>query len=242
MCGTEGHTSLVFRENHISMSRLDKVRARIQKAATAAGRSAAEIVLLAVSKKQPLERVQALINAGHRCFGENYVDEALEKMAKLRATALEWHFIGPIQSNKTRQLAEHFDWVQSLDRAKIVRRLNEQRPHGAPPLNVLIQVNIDAEPQKSGCAPADLEALAGTVCEAPNLRLRGLMAIPAPRTDSSEQAAVFARLRSVFESLRQRYPDMDTLSAGMSADLEAAIAHGSTMVRVGTDLFGPRPD
>lgn len=224
------------------MSRLDEVRTRIDKAAAAAGRSAEQVVLLAVSKKQPLERLQALIDAGQRRFGENYVDEALAKMARLRTAALEWHFIGPIQSNKTRQLAEHFDWVQSLDREKIVRRLSAQRPPGAPHLNVLIQVNIDAEPQKSGCAPSELEALASAVAEAPNLRLRGLMAIPAPRTDSTEQAAVFARLRSIYDGLSQHFPGMDTLSAGMSADLEAAIAHGSTMVRVGTDLFGPRPD
>ncbi len=224
------------------MSRLEQVRTRIKNAAKTAGRPAEEIVLLAVSKKQPLDRVRALIKAGHRCFGENYVDEALEKMAALEDAALEWHFIGPIQSNKTRQLAEHFDWVQSVDRPKIVRRLSDQRPDGASPLNVLIQVNVDAEPQKAGCAPAEIDALAAAIDEAPGLRLRGLMAIPAPRSEAPEQAAVFARLHSLYRQLAERYSEVDTLSAGMSADLEAAIAHGSTLVRVGTDLFGPRPD
>lgn len=224
------------------MKRFDQIHARIRDAAARAGRPTAAVTLLAVSKKQPLDRIQALIDAGQRRFGENYVDEALAKMQALDDPSLEWHFIGPVQSNKTRQLAEHFDWVQSIDRTKLVRRLNDQRPSGARPLNVLIQVNLDAESQKAGCAPQDIDALAAAIVEAPNLRLRGLMAIPAPRTDPADQAAVFARLEAMFQALAQRYPEVDTLSAGMSGDLEAAIACGSTMVRVGTDLFGARPD
>ncbi|TVS13481.1 MAG: YggS family pyridoxal phosphate-dependent enzyme [Wenzhouxiangella sp.] len=224
------------------MNRLEQVQARIRSAAEGAGRSARDIVLLAVSKKQPLERIRALIVAGQRRFGENYVDEALDKMTCLADDALEWHFIGPIQSNKTRALAESFDWVQSVDRIKVVRRLSKQRPAGMVPLNVLIQVDLDDEPQKAGCIAADIEDLAAAIDAAPNLVLRGLMAIPAPRTDPAEQTAVFARLHGLYQELAERHPSVDTLSAGMSADLEAAVAAGSTMVRVGTDLFGPRPD
>ncbi len=224
------------------MHRLDEVNARIRRAATAAGRPAAEIGLLAVSKRQPLDRIRALIDAGQRCFGENYVDEALVKINALANPSLEWHFIGPIQSNKTRLLARHFDWVHSLDRIKLVTRLNDQRPVEAPPLNVLIQVNLDAEAQKAGCAPQEIAALAAAVASAPNLRLRGLMAIPAARSEPADQAAVFARLQALYGELARRHPGIDTLSAGMSGDLEAAIAHGSTLVRVGTDLFGARPD
>lgn len=224
------------------MSRLQAVTDRIETAAHSVGRRPEEIVLLAVSKKQPLARIEALINDGQRRFGENYVDEALDKMAHFAAHDLEWHFIGPVQSNKTRALAEAFDWVQSVDRAKIVRRLNAQRPPDLAPLNILIQVNLDGEAQKAGCAPDALDTLAAEVAAAPRLILRGLMAIPAERSEPSEQQAVFARLRALFEQLAARYPSVDTLSAGMSGDLEAAVAAGSTMVRVGTDLFGPRPD
>lgn len=224
------------------MDRYTLLKARIGGAAAAAGRSALAVELLAVSKKQPLERIERVIAAGQHRFGENYVDEALAKMSALDQHALEWHFIGPIQSNKTRALAECFDWVHSVDRLKLIRRLAEQRPSNLPPLNVLLQVNLDAEPQKAGCLPEEIDTLAAAVDEAPNLRLRGLMAIPAPRTDPAEQRAVFERLAALQKTLAERYPDVDTLSAGMSDDLEAAIAAGSTMVRVGTDLFGPRPD
>lgn len=224
------------------MSRLQKVTDRIRNAALGAGRRPEQIALLAVSKKQPLARIEALIQAGQRRFGENYVDEALAKMAHFADVDLEWHFIGPVQSNKTRILAEAFDWVHSVDRAKIVRRLNEQRPSDRPPLNVLIQVDLDDEVQKAGCPPEALAALAADVAAAPRLLLRGLMAIPAPRSDPDQQRSVFTRLRVLFEQLADQYPSVDTLSAGMSGDLEAAIAAGSTMVRVGTDLFGPRPD
>lgn len=224
------------------MQRLQALKARIGKAAELAGRDPGSISLLAVSKKQDLDRIKALAAAGQRRFGENYVDEALDKIAALQALGLEWHFIGPIQSNKTRHLAAHFDWVQTVDRLKIVQRLNEQRAGAAGPLNVLIQVDLDDEQQKAGCAPAEIESLAEAVAAAPNLRLRGLMAIPAVREDPAEQFAVFTRLRALFEALAARHPQVDTLSAGMSGDLEAAIQAGSTMVRVGTDLFGPRPD
>ncbi len=224
------------------MEQLVRLKDRITRAAKASGRPEDAVTLLAVSKKQPLDRIKAAIAAGQRRFGENYVDEALMKMDALSDPALEWHFIGPIQSNKTRHLAERFDWVQTVDRVKIIRRLNAQRPTGSAPLNVLLQVNLDAEPQKAGCLPDQLEALAAAVEEAPNLRLRGLMAIPAPRSDPDEQKKVFAELKALHDRLADRYASMDTLSAGMSGDLEAAIAAGSTMVRIGTDLFGARPD
>ncbi len=224
------------------MEQLVRLKDRITRAAKASGRPEDAVTLLAVSKKQPLDRIKAAIAAGQRRFGENYVDEALMKMDVLSDPALEWHFIGPIQSNKTRHLAERFDWVQTVDRVKIIRRLNAQRPTGSAPLNVLLQVNLDAEPQKAGCLPDQLEALAAAVEEAPNLRLRGLMAIPAPRSDPDEQKKVFAELKALHDRLADRYASMDTLSAGMSGDLEAAIAAGSTMVRIGTDLFGARPD
>ncbi|MGY6555562.1 MAG: YggS family pyridoxal phosphate-dependent enzyme [Wenzhouxiangella sp.] len=224
------------------MDRYAQLKSRISAAAAAADRPVTAVELLAVSKKQPLDRIERVIAAGQRRFGENYVDEALAKIEALARHGLEWHFIGPIQSNKTRALAERFDWVHSVDRLKLIKRLSEQRPPDLPPLNVLLQVNLDAEPQKAGCLPEEIDALAAAVAEAPNLRLRGLMAIPAPRTDPDEQRAVFERLATLQRALAERYQDVDTLSAGMSDDLEAAIAAGSTLVRVGTDLFGPRPD
>lgn len=224
------------------MSRFEHVLTRINAAATRSGRTGADIKLLAVSKKQSLEKITALVEAGQTRFGESYVDEALGKIDALSSARLEWHFIGPVQSNKTRALAERFDWVQSVDRAKIVRRLNEQRPAEMAPLNVLIQVNPDGESQKAGCDPDRIEELAAMIDAAPRLTLRGLMAIPAPRRDPAAQGAVFAGLRDLFEALAGKRSGVDTLSAGMSGDLEAAIANGSTMVRVGTDLFGPRPN
>lgn len=225
-----------------SMQRLATLKTRIRRAAEQAGRDPESISLLAVSKKQPLERIEALIGLGQRRFGENYVDEALDKMEVLKAHALEWHFIGPIQSNKTRHLARCFDWVQTIDRLKIIKRLGDQRPAQSPPLNVLIQVDLDGEAQKAGCNAADIDTLAAAIAATPRLRLRGLMAIPAERHDPDEQLAVFLRLHTLYQALAQRYPGIDTLSAGMSADLEAAVAAGSTMLRVGTALFGPRPD
>lgn len=220
--------------------RFSSVQHRLRAAARDAGRPVDSVRLLAVAKKKPVAAIQLLAGLGQRAFGENYVDEALEKIDALAGSGLEWHFIGPVQSNKTRAIAERFDWVQSVDRVKIARRLSAQRPDSIAPLNVLVQVNLDGEQQKSGCEPDGVPELAERIADSPGLRLRGLMAIPAPREASADQIAVFARLRTLYEALKRDFPDIDTLSAGMSGDLEAAIAAGSTLVRVGTDLFGPR--
>jgi pyridoxal phosphate enzyme (YggS family) len=192
--------------------------------------------LLAVSKTRPAEAIREAARAGITDIGENYLQEALDKMAELSELDLRWHFIGPLQSNKTRPIAEHFDWVHSVDRLKIARRLSEQRPGNLPPLQVCLQVNVSGEQSKSGVTPGELEELADAVDQLPQLTLRGLMAIPEPGHDGSG----FAVLRAALEALRPRHADMDTLSMGMSADLELAIAEGSTLVRVGTDIFGPR--
>ena len=196
--------------------------------------------LLAVSKTQPAEAVAALAALGQRAFGENYVQEALAKMAALPALGLEWHLIGALQSNKCREVAEHFDWVQSVDRLKLVQALDRARPAAMPPLQVLVQVNADGQAGKSGCAPAGIDPLADAIVNSPRLCLRGLMAIPEPAADFAVRREVFARLRGWFEQLRSRYPTVDTLSMGMSEDFEVAIAEGATMVRVGSALFGPR--
>lgn len=214
-----------------------KVAARIREAAQAAGRDPDTVGLLAVSKTQPAEAIREANGAGLSDFGENYLQEALEKQADLADLALTWHFIGPIQSNKTRAIAEHFDWVHSVDRLKIAQRLSEQRPTELPPLNVCLQVNVSGEASKSGCAPQDVAELARTIATLPNLRLRGLMAIPEPTDDRAEQHAAFARLRQLQQALAL---ELDTLSMGMSQDLEAAIAEGATWVRIGTALFGAR--
>lgn len=197
-------------------------------------------MLLAVSKTRPAEDIRAAHALGINDFGENYLQEALPKIEALQALGLTWHFIGPIQSNKTRPIAEHFDWVHSVDRDKIARRLNEQRPADAPPLQVCLQVNVSGEASKSGVSPAELPALAEAVMQLPRLRLRGLMAIPAATNSDAEQRAAFAQLRGLFEELKPQAPDLDTLSMGMSGDLEAAVAEGSTLLRIGTALFGPR--
>ncbi|MGN5593075.1 YggS family pyridoxal phosphate-dependent enzyme [Stutzerimonas nitrititolerans] len=214
-----------------------KVAARIREAAQAVGRDPDTVGLLAVSKTQPAEAIREANGAGLSDFGENYLQEALEKQARLADLALTWHFIGPIQSNKTRAIAEHFDWVHSVDRLKIAQRLSEQRPTELPPLNVCLQVNVSGEASKSGCAPQDVAELARTIATLPNLRLRGLMAIPEPTNDRAEQHAAFARLRQLQQALAL---ELDTLSMGMSQDLEAAIAEGATWVRIGTALFGAR--
>ncbi|WP_313037158.1 YggS family pyridoxal phosphate-dependent enzyme [Stutzerimonas nitrititolerans] len=214
-----------------------KVAARIREAAQAAGRDPDTVGLLAVSKTQPAEAIREANGAGLSDFGENYLQEALEKQARLADLALTWHFIGPIQSNKTRAIAEHFDWVHSVDRLKIAQRLSEQRPAELPPLNVCLQVNVSGEASKSGCAPQDVAELARTIATLPNLRLRGLMAIPEPTDDLAEQHAAFSRLRQLQQALNL---ELDTLSMGMSQDLEAAIAEGATWVRIGTALFGAR--
>ncbi|MDM0026873.1 YggS family pyridoxal phosphate-dependent enzyme [Variovorax saccharolyticus] len=222
--------------------KLQQVRTRIVTACTAAGRDPASVRLLAVSKTFDAGAVRAAQAAGQRAFGENYVQEGvakIEALADLRAE-LEWHCIGPLQSNKTRVVAEHFDWVHSIDRLKIAERLAEQRPAGLPPLQVCLQVNVDGGANKSGVAPEDALALARAVAALPRLRLRGLMVIPEPAPDFESQRALFLRAAAVFEQIRAAGIELDTLSLGMSADLEAAVAAGSTMVRVGTAIFGQR--
>jgi hypothetical protein len=232
---------------------LQHVHRRIAQACAAAGRPVQTVTLLAVSKTFPADAVRAMHTAGQTAFGENYVQEALAKIGALAdlRSALQWHLIGPLQSNKTRAVAEAFDWVHSVDRLRIAERLAEQRPPGLPPLQVCLQVNLDGEASKSGVTPEDLPALALAVARLPHERLvlRGLMAIPLPRDDVDGQRSAFAALRRLREAAQTRLdadggpaaPRLDTLSMGMSADLEAAIAEGSTMVRVGTALFGGRP-
>lgn len=215
-----------------------KVRQRIRDAAQSAGRAPQSVALLAVSKTKPATQLREAFAEGLRDFGENYLQEALGKQQALADLPLVWHFIGPIQSNKTRALAEHFDWVHSVDRLKIAERLSAQRPAHLPPLNICLQVNISEEPSKSGCLPEEVPALAAAIAALPGLRLRGLMAIPAPSTDPAVQRAAFARLRQLQAALPL---PLDTLSMGMSDDLEAAIAEGATWVRVGSALFGARP-
>ncbi|MFH0022658.1 YggS family pyridoxal phosphate-dependent enzyme [Pseudomonas fluorescens] len=213
------------------------VSSRIQAATAAAGRAENSVQLLAVSKTKPTEALREAYAAGLRDFGENYLQEALGKQRELADLPLIWHFIGPIQSNKTRAIAEHFDWVHSVDRLKIAQRLSEQRPADLPPLNICIQVNVSGEASKSGCTPGDLPALAAAISALPRLKLRGLMAIPEPTDDRAEQDAAFATVQTLQASLD---PPLDTLSMGMSHDLESAIAQGATWVRIGTALFGAR--
>lgn len=215
---------------------------RIEAACRASGRDVRSVTLLAVSKTFPAEAVRAVTTLGQHAFGENYVQEALAKMEALRdlRSSLEWHLIGPLQSNKTRDVAEAFDWVHSLDRLKIAQRLSDQRPPRLGPLQVCLQVNISGESSKSGILPAELPALARAVAALPNLRLRGLMAIPEPAADAAAQRRPHAELRGLYDALRREGHALDTLSMGMSADLEAAIAEGATMVRIGTAIFGAR--
>ena len=214
-----------------------QVEARIRAAALAVQRDVTSIHLLAVSKTKPAGALREAYAAGIRDFGENYLQEARAKQVELADLPLCWHFIGPIQSNKTRDIAEHFAWVHSVDRLKIAQRLSEQRPADLPPLNICIQVNVSGEASKSGCTPADLPALANAISALPRLKLRGLMAIPEPTEDRAEQDAAFATVRQLQESLNL---GLDTLSMGMSHDLESAIAQGATWVRIGTALFGAR--
>ena len=216
---------------------IGQVSQRIRAAADAVQRDASSIHLLAVSKTKPAQAVREAYAAGMRDFGENYLQEALGKQAELTDLPLSWHFIGPIQSNKTRAIAENFAWVHSVDRLKIAQRLSEQRPADLPPLNICIQVNVSGEASKSGCTPADLPALAEAISALPRLKLRGLMAIPEPTDDRAEQDAAFATVRDLQASLDL---GLDTLSMGMSHDLESAIAQGATWVRIGTALFGAR--
>jgi len=221
--------------------RLHAVLGRIRAAEQRFQRPPGSVRLLAVGKTQPAAAIAALAAAGQRDFGENYFQEALDKMTELATLELEWHFIGPMQANKTRGIAEHFAWVHSVDRLKIAERLSAQRPDHLPPLNVCLQVNIDREPTKHGLDEAELAEVAHAVATLPRLRLRGLMAIPAPAAEFAAQRRPFAQLRKLRERLADAGLVLDTLSAGMSDDLEAAIAEGATLVRIGTALFGSRP-
>ncbi len=225
-------------EDAVPVSPLQTILVEVENAARAAGRPGAR--LLAVSKTQPADAVAALAAAGQRAFGENYVQEAAGKIAALRAQGLEWHLIGHLQSNKAEQAAQLFDWVQTVDRPKLVAALARHRPAEREALNVLIQVNIDDEASKHGCTPEAIPALAAAIVAEPRLRLRGLMAIPAPFPERDRRLAAFARMRALFDTLATTCPTVDTLSMGMSSDFADAIAGGATMVRVGTALFGAR--
>lgn len=226
------------------LQNLQQVNQRIQQAVQAANRSENGVTLLAVSKTKPVEAILAAYQAGQRQFGENYVQEGVEKIQYFEPKQLdiEWHFIGPLQSNKTKLVAEYFDWMQTLDREKIANRLNEQRPYYKKPLNVLIQINISDESSKSGIQPEQMLDLAEHIKGLPHLCLRGLMAIPAPTNNADEQKLVFQKMQQLFQQLQQALPEcqIDTLSMGMSEDLNSAIECGSTMVRVGTAIFGAR--
>lgn len=221
-------------------SNLQAVNAAVARSAVAAHRDAGTVTLLAVSKQAPAAAVRTACAAGQHAFGENYVQEALGKMAQLQDLVLEWHFIGPLQSNKTRDIAHNFAWVHSVDRLKLAERLSAQRPSGMPPLNVCIQVNMSGEASKSGVMPQETVALAQAVARLPQLKLRGLMAIPAPARGSQAQRAPFARLRELLQQLKAQGLELDTLSMGMTHDMEAAILEGATIVRVGTAIFGAR--
>lgn len=225
------------------VSNITSVMQRIEKAATQAGRNSDSISLLAVSKTRPIFDIQTAYNAGLNAFGENYLQEGIEKIESLNNLGAEWHFIGPLQSNKTRQVAECFDWVHSVDRIKIAKRLSEQRSSQLPPLNICLQINIDAEPSKSGVLSTQAVDLALSISQLANLRLRGLMAIPKASTTLEAQRRPFRALRLLKEQINQQLDNsqkLDTLSMGMSADIEAAILEGSTILRVGSDIFGPR--
>ncbi len=230
---TTGQTSIA--------TALAAVRQQILDAETEFSLPACSVRLLAVSKTKSVREISAAIDAGQLEFGENYLGEAVAKIEQLVGNQLCWHFIGSIQSNKTRLVAAHFDWAHCIDREKIARRLSQQRPEHLDALNVCIQVNIDDEASKSGVLEAETPALAAQIEQLPNIRLRGLMAIPSPVSDFDMQRKPFARMRALFEQLRRTHPSMDTLSMGMSDDLRAAIAEGATTVRVGTAIFGARP-
>ena len=223
------------------MQGLENLRLRLQKACELADRKVSEVRLLAVGKKHPATSIRSLFERGQSAFGENLLQEARQKQLDLADLDIEWHYIGHIQSNKTRSIAEHFDWVQSVDRGKILSRLSTQRPATANPLNVCLQVNIDREVQKSGLLPEQLENVARKTRDLPGIRLRGLMALPKATSDQREAKDSFRRVKVLYDRLCDQGFDLDTLSMGMSSDLELAVAQGSTMVRIGTDLFGPRP-
>ncbi len=220
---------------------LSVVRDLLRSAAVSAGRDPDTVSLVAVSKKHPLSAILEAADAGQRDFGENFVQEGVEKIENAGRDDLVWHFIGHLQSNKTRDAAQYFDWVHTIDRLKIARRLNDQLPAGRKPLNVCIQVNVDAEASKSGVAPGEALALARGVAELGNLRLRGFMCIPEPGADEAHQRASFRTMREILEAAREAGLDVDTLSMGMTDDYAAAIEEGATIVRIGTAVFGPRP-
>ncbi len=219
---------------------VNHVRSRIRQAALAAGRDLVAVILVAVTKVQTVETVRLVVTAGVTDFGESYLQEAAAKMDRLADLSLRWHFIGAIQSNKTRIIAERFDWVHSIDRLSIARRLSAQRPFHAPPLNLCIQVELVPEPNKGGVEPGEVGPLAAAAAELPRVRLRGLMCVPPPQTNVAAERAVFARLRTLLEELNASGLKLDTLSMGMSGDYESAIAEGATLVRIGTALFGSR--
>jgi len=219
---------------------LARIKQQIEQAATDFDRKTSNISLLAVSKRKPASDLRSAYNCGQRDFGENFLQEAEQKMRELADLDIVWHFIGPVQSNKTKALAESFDWVHCVDRVKIAQRLSNQRPESMPPLNICIQVNIDLEASKSGVAPNDITALAESIRHLPQIKLRGLMAIPAQHSDFESQREPFARLKQALHDLQQHGLDCDTLSMGMSHDMQAAIAEGSTLVRIGTAIFGER--
>ncbi len=225
-------------ENNITV-----VQRRLQQAARDAGRNPEDTLLLAVSKTRSSAQVSLAQASGIRSFGENYLQEASDKISQLSDQKLDWHFIGPLQSNKTRQVAEQFAWVHTVDRLKIAQRLSTQRPATMPALNICLQINIDNEESKSGFSPDQARSMAAIIAQLPNLRLRGLMAIPRPRATMAEQQQPFAQLAALQKEINSTLDNcekLDTLSMGMSADLEAAIAEGATIIRVGTDIFGPR--
>lgn len=220
--------------------RLQAVNSRLRQAESAAGRAPGSVALVAVSKTQPAGAIRDAHAAGQRAFGENYVQESLEKMAELAGLPLEWHFIGPIQSNKTRPIAENFAWAHGVDRLKIAQRLSDARPEQLPPLNICIEVNISGEASKGGALPDEVPALAEAIARLPKLKLRGLMAIPAPTSDIALQHQQFRMLPELLAKLNASGHTLDTLSMGMSEDFPAAIAEGATIVRIGTAIFGPR--
>jgi len=219
---------------------LEQTLKRIRAAEVKFNRAAGSVTLLAVSKTKPLEALHEAIAAGQLAFGENHLNEALAKIAALEGMGRKWHFIGAIQSNKTKPIATHFDWVHAIDRNKIARRLSAHRPEGLAPLNCCIQLNLDAEDSKAGVDAQSLPALCETVANLPGLALRGLMTLPAPRETFAEQREVFAAVKRLFQEQQMRWPQMDTLSMGMSGDLDAAVAEGSTLLRIGTAIFGRR--
>lgn len=228
--------------NNLITENIAAIRRRIRAAETEFTRQCGTVTLMAVSKTRSAEEVATAAKTGLSDIGENYLQEALEKQAQLRELVLSWHFIGPIQSNKTRALAEHFDWVHSVDRIKIAKRLNEQRPSNLPPLNICLQINISQEASKSGFEPQAVLAAAEEIAQLPRLSLRGLMAIPKASNDPGQQRRNFAALRELLDKMKYSLPEqpLDTLSMGMSGDMEAAIAEGATIVRIGSDIFGPR--